>query len=199
MRRLEDARFLTGTGRYTDDIDRPGQVFAQIVRSTHAHARLGRIETEAARAVPGVLGVFGAADLAADGVGPIPCGTKVATVEPMRVPARYALASDRVRHVGEPVAFVVAETRRAAQDAAELVEIAYEALPCVVDARDALAPGCGAALGRRAGQPVLPVRERRPRQGAGRLRHGRACRRTRAGEQPHHRRPAGAPRRHRRL
>ena len=141
VRRLEDERFLTGRGRYTDDIDRPDQAFVQVVRSTHAHASIVQIETAAACAVPGVLGVFTAADLHADGVGPIPCGTKVATVEPMRVPIRYALAADRVRHVGEPVAFVVARTRSAARDAAELVEVAYDPLPCVVEARDALAPG----------------------------------------------------------
>ena len=141
LRRLEDARFLTGRGRYTDDIDQPGQVFVQIVRSPHAHAKVGRIDSAAALAVPGVIGVFDAADLAADGLGPIPCGTKVATVEPMRVPARYALAADRVRHVGEPVAFVVADTRAGARDAAERVEIDYDPLPCVVEAQDALAPG----------------------------------------------------------
>ncbi len=141
VRRLEDERFLTGRGRYTDDVNRPGQAFAHIVRSVHAHAMIRRIDTNSARSAPGVLGVFTASDLAADGIGPIPCTVRVATVEPMLVPLRFALAGDRVRHVGEPVAFVVAETRQQARDAAERVEIEFDPLPCVVDARAALAPG----------------------------------------------------------
>ena len=140
MLRLEDARFLTGKGRYTDDVNRPGQAFVFVVRSPHAHARIVRIDTAAARE-EGVLGVFTAADLRADGVGPIPCATKVPTVGPMIVPVRDALAVERVRHVGEPVAFVVAETRVAARDAAERVSVAYDPLPSVVDAAEALTPG----------------------------------------------------------
>jgi carbon-monoxide dehydrogenase large subunit len=141
VRRLEDARFLTGRGRYTDDVNRANQAFVHVVRSPHAHARVLGIDMAMARATPGVLGVFSDADLRADGLGPIPCATKVATVGLMLVPARYALATDRVRHVGEPVAFVVAETRAAARDAAELVHVLYDPLPCVVDPREALAPG----------------------------------------------------------
>ncbi len=139
--RLEDHRFLTGRGRYTDDCNWPEQAFAQIVRSPHAHAALLRVESSAAGAAPGVLGVFTAADLAADGIGPIPCDVRVATTGPMRVPLRYALATGRVRHVGEPVALVVATSRNAARDAAELVHAEYAPLPCVVDCREALAPG----------------------------------------------------------
>jgi carbon-monoxide dehydrogenase large subunit len=141
VRRLEDARFLTGSGRYTDDINRAGQAFAVVIRSPHAHANIVRVDTAAALASSGVLGVFTAADLSVDGVGPIPCATKVATIGPMLVPLRYALAAERVRHVGEPVAFVVAETRVAARDAAERVSVTYDPLPCVVDAGEALAPG----------------------------------------------------------
>ncbi len=141
IRRLEDQRFLTGNGRFTDDINRPGQLHLQIVRSPHAHARILGIDSRAALAIPGVLGVFGAADLRADGIGPLPCTAKVATIGPMRIPERGALAADRARHVGEPVAFVVAETRAAARDGAELVDIAYDPLPCVVDARTAQDPG----------------------------------------------------------
>ncbi len=140
IRRLEDERFLTGCGCFTDDINRAGQLHVQIVRSPHAHARVGRIDGNAARAIPGVLGVFDAADLHADGLGPLPCTTKVATVGPMLVPERYALATGRARHVGEPVAFVVAETLAAARDAAELVEVGYDPLPCVVATRDAMDP-----------------------------------------------------------
>jgi len=138
LRRLEDWRFLTGRGRYTDDINLPGQAFMRVVRSPHAHARVRDIDTAAARASPGVLGMFTAADLRS--LGPIPCNVQVATVEPMRVPVRPALASERVRYVGEPVAFVVAATREAARNAAEAVEIVYEPLDAVAEARDALAP-----------------------------------------------------------
>ena len=139
LRRLEDERFLTGRGRFTDDVSRPGQVHAIVVRSPHAHAVITGIDTAEAAAGLGVLGVFTAADLR--GLGPIPCATKVATVGPMLVPARYALAADRVRYVGEPVAFVVATSRGGARDAAERVVVGYDPLPCVTEAQDALAPG----------------------------------------------------------
>ena len=141
IRRLEDQRFLTGKGRFTDDINRAGQLFIQVIRSPHAHATIEGIDAAAARAVPGVLGVFSARDLHADGVGPLPCTTKVATVEPMRVPDHFALAADRVRYVGEPVAFVVAESRAAAIDAVEGVDVRYAPLPCIVDPLQAMAPG----------------------------------------------------------
>src|SRR6476660_7891616 len=121
LRRLEDARFLTGHGRYIEDIDVPGQTWMQVVRSPHAHATIERIDAEAARGVPGVLGVFTAADLAE--LGPLPCTVPVASVAPMIVPPRPTLASGRTRHVGDPVAFVVAETRAAARDSAELVAV----------------------------------------------------------------------------
>ena len=105
--RLEDARFLTGRGQYIEDIDLPGQTWMQVVRSPHAHATIARIDIAAARAMPGVLGVFTTADLAA--LGPLPCTVPVASLAPMIVPPRFTLASDRARHVGDPVAFVVAE------------------------------------------------------------------------------------------
>jgi carbon-monoxide dehydrogenase large subunit len=138
-RRLEDVRFLTGRARYVEDIDRPGQLWAQVVRSPHAHAVIRSIDTAAASAMVGVMGVVTWADIA--DLGPLPCATAVATVEPMRVPPRPALARDRVRHVGDPVAFVVAGTRSAARDAAEAVVVDYEVLDSVVDARAALEPG----------------------------------------------------------
>ena len=99
------------------------------------------IDADAARAMPGVRGVFTAADLDADGIGTLPCVAQVATVAPMIVPPRPALASDRVRHVGDPVAFVVADTSEQARDAAERIAVAYRPLPSVVDAAAALAPG----------------------------------------------------------
>src|SRR5689334_25233064 len=123
LRRLEDQRFLTGQGRYVDDIDMPGQLHGIVLRSPHGHAAMDGIDTAAARAAPGVRGVFTAADLEADGIGPLPCIAQVATVAPMIVPPRRALARDRVRHIRDPVAFAVAETSEQARDAAELIEV----------------------------------------------------------------------------
>ena len=131
LRRLEDARFLTGHGRFIEDIDEPAQAWMHVVRSPHAHAAIRRIETDAARAAPGVLGVFTAADITELGL--LPCTVPVASVAPMIVPPRSTLASDRARHVGDPVAFVVAHTRTAARDAAELVVVDWQILPSVTD------------------------------------------------------------------
>ncbi|HUA55207.1 MAG TPA: hypothetical protein VMB81_23700, partial [Candidatus Sulfotelmatobacter sp.] len=152
LKRLEDARFLTGHGRYLDDIDWPGALHAVVVRSPHAHAALTGVDADAARRMPGVHGVFTAADLA--GLGTLPCPFDLPMVEPLIVPPRHALAQDRVRHVGDPVAFVVADTRLQALEAAERVEVGYRALPAVTHAPDALAPGApllwDEALGNRA-------------------------------------------------
>jgi len=135
LRRVEDERFLTGCGTFVEDVDLPGQLWACVVRSPHAHAVIERIDTS------GVTGasVFTYADIA--DLGLLPCATAVATVEPMLVPPRPALANARVRHVGDPVAFVVADTRTAARDAVERVLVDYRPLPPVVDAAAALAPG----------------------------------------------------------
>src|SRR5437763_3170983 len=146
LRRLEDARFLTGQGRYGDDMEMPGQLHGIVLRSPHGHAAIEGIDTAAARLMPGVRGVFTAADLEADGIGPLPCIAQVATLAPIIVPPRRALARDRVRHVGDPVAFIVANTSDQARDAAERVAVAYRPLPAVVDAIAALAgeaPCCG--------------------------------------------------------
>lgn len=139
--RLEDTRFLTGQGNYTADHNRPGQVYAKVVRSEHAHAKILNIDTGSASEVEGVLGVWTEADLAADGLGVLPCGVQAATDAPIIVPPRYALARDRVRHVGDPVAFVVAKTEIAATEAAELVDVDYEALAFSVSSATSLAPG----------------------------------------------------------
>ena len=135
--RTEDQRFLTGAGRFVEDIDVPGVAWAQVVRSPHAHAGMTGIDTAAARRVPGVLAVYTYDDIA--GLGMMGCPTQVATMEPMKVPPRPALARHRVRHVGDPVAFVVAETRTAARDGAEAVAVSYDPLPCVVDGVAAMA------------------------------------------------------------
>jgi aerobic carbon-monoxide dehydrogenase large subunit len=139
LRRLEDARFLTGQGRYVDDIAVSGQLNGFVLRSPHGHASIEGIDAAPARAMLGVHGVFTAGDLDADRIGTLPCIARVATVAPMIVPPRRALAHGRVRHVGDPVAFVVADTAQQARDAAERVVVAYRSLPAVVDAREALA------------------------------------------------------------
>ena len=144
LRRLEDERFLTGAGRYIDDIILPGMLHAVVVRSTHAHADIASIDTSAASSMPGVRGIFTAADLAPDHLGSIPCTATVATMEPMILPPRPALAADRVRHIGEPVAFVVADSAAAARDAAEQVMVDYESLPAVIDPVAAMKPGATA-------------------------------------------------------
>ena len=140
--RVEDERFVTGAGRFTDDIDLPGQAHAVLVRSSQAHARLRRVSTAAAQAAPGVLGVLTAGDLADDGVGTLPCQYVIANRDgsPQALPPRPALAQERVRHVGEAIALVVAKTLAEARDAAELVEVDYEPLPTVTDLARALEP-----------------------------------------------------------
>ena len=138
LRRLEDQRFLAGQERYVDNIAVPGQLHGVVLRSPHGHSLIEGIDAAAARAMPGVTGFFTAADLDADVIGTLPCIAQVATVAPMIVPPRRALAGDRVRHVGDPVAFVVADTVQQARDAVERVAVAYHPLPAVVDAREAL-------------------------------------------------------------
>ncbi|HLZ64923.1 MAG TPA: xanthine dehydrogenase family protein molybdopterin-binding subunit [Aliidongia sp.] len=143
VRRKEDFRFLTGQGHYTDDINRPGQTHAYLLRSPHAHASLGAIDTAAALAAPGVVAVFTGADLAAAGVGGLPCGWLITDKhgKPMVEPPHPVLAQGKVRHVGDPVAVVIAETRDQAKDAAELIAVDYGVLPAVVEATDAVKPG----------------------------------------------------------
>jgi carbon-monoxide dehydrogenase large subunit len=138
VRRLEDARFLLGRGRYVEDIDAGVVLHGHVLRSPHAHALIRRIDVAPAAALPGVHLVATAVDLAADGLGPMPC---LAAVKPLIVPPRPALADGRVRHVGDPVAFVVADSVEAAREAAETIEIDYEALPVVVDGKAAVAEG----------------------------------------------------------
>ena len=141
-RRTEDERFLTGRGRYLDDLALPRQVWSCVVRSPHAHAEIAAIGTEAALAMPGVYAVYTAADLAAAGIGAIPCvmAPRSADGSAAALPARPVLAAHRVRMVGDPVAFVVAENAAQARDAAEAVTVTYRPLPAVTDARAALAP-----------------------------------------------------------
>src|SRR6516225_8768500 len=130
MKRVEDPRLLTGHGTYADDIDLPGMAHAAVLRSPHAHARIKSIDASKAKALPGVMLVMTGAE-AAEKTGPLPCFAN----PPVR---QMCIAVDRVRHVGEPVAAVVAESRYIAEDALDLIEVKYEELPPVVDPRDAI-------------------------------------------------------------
>jgi carbon-monoxide dehydrogenase large subunit len=135
VQRKEDYRFLTGAGQYTDDVSLPRQSHAAFLRSPHAHAKLRKISIDKAKASPGVLAVYTGADLAAAKVGGLPCGWLITDVngQPMKEPPYPALAQGKVRHVGERVAVVIAETAAQARDAAELIEVDYEVLPAVTD------------------------------------------------------------------
>lgn len=133
--RVEDARLLTGQGRYTDDMARPGMLYGTTLRSPHAHAAISSIDISAALEVPGVVAVYTHADIA--GYGPIPC--LVPLSGEVKTP-RTLLAGDRVRFVGDGVAFVVAETREAARAGAEAIWVEYEELPAVASIAAAIAP-----------------------------------------------------------
>ena len=141
VRRKEDARFLTGTGRYTDDIVRPGQLHAHFVRSPLAHAKVVSLDTRAAEKAPGVEAVLTGKQLADDKVGGLPCGWLIHSKDgsPMKEPAHPPLVSDEVRFVGDAVAVVIADTRANARAAAQLVEVEYEELPAVASIEAALA------------------------------------------------------------
>ena len=143
VRRREDYRFLTGGGTYTDDINRPGQLYAYILRSPHAHAQIAGINTSAAQRAPGVVEVYTGKDMVADSVGGLPCGWQVHSKDgtPMAEPPHPVLAVDRVRYVGDPVAVVIADTLAQARDAAELVSVDYAEEPAAIDPVAALQPG----------------------------------------------------------
>jgi carbon-monoxide dehydrogenase large subunit len=146
LTRREDGRLLTGAGRFTADLRFPDTAHAFILRSPHAAAKIRAIDIEQARAAPGVLGVFTAVDLASDGIPDLPCDVDMPRLDGSKAfqTSRPVLARDRVRQVGDPVALVIAESTAAATDAAELIEVDYEALAAVVSSPDALAPGAPA-------------------------------------------------------
>ncbi len=159
VRRKEDLRLITGKGHYAPDHVLPNMAYAALLRAPHAHARIAKIDTAAAKAAPGVVAVFTGADFTADGRKPIPHkpSWKSAPDIILNMPEGFevfiaphpALVSDRVRFVGEPVAMVVAETHDAAKDAAELIEVDYEVLPAVARAADAVKPGAVAVWNER--------------------------------------------------
>ena len=201
VRRREDYRFLTGQGTYTDDIDRPHQLFAYILRSPHAHARLAGIDKSAAAGAPGVAAVYTGEDMAADGVGGLPCGWQVHSKDgsPMAEPAHPPLALERVRHVGDPVAVVIADTldtgarsRRAA--ARRLCRGA-----CRRRSGRGFEAGRAAGLRRGPGQSVLRLAAGRPCRGRCRIRQGSAGGQARPRQQPARPQRDGAARRDRRL
>jgi aerobic carbon-monoxide dehydrogenase large subunit len=148
VRRKEDLRLVTGRGEFSDDINAAGQVYGHILRAPHAHARINNIDAAAALRAPGVLAVLTGRDFVADGLQPIPSTPNPRDVpvtnrdgRPALQPPDYPLAVDKVRHAGEGVAMIIAETRAAAIDAAELVQVDYTPLPAVVTVADALAAG----------------------------------------------------------
>jgi carbon-monoxide dehydrogenase large subunit len=147
VKRKEDQRFITGKGQYTDDINRPGQVWAYFVRSPHAHATIKSIDASRARSSPGCLAVYTGADIAADKVGPLICGWMIHSKDgsPMKAGVHPALAQGKVRYVGDHVAVVIAETLAQAKDAAECVSVQYDPLPAAVDV----------ATAQNAGQPQI--------------------------------------------
>ncbi len=140
-KRREDVRFLTGAGNYTDDINVYGQAYVHFLRSDVAHGKITKIDTSAAADMPGVVRIFTGADF--EGVGSIPCGWQVTDLhgEPMKEPAHPVLAQGKVRHVGDPIAAIVADSLEEARNAAEAIELDIEELPAVVDMKAALADG----------------------------------------------------------
>ena len=143
VRRKEDLRFISGRGNYTDDINRPNQTYAVFRRSDRPHATIVSLNTAAAKAAPGVVAVYTAEDLAA--IGGLPCGWQIHNKDgsPMAEPKHPVLAEGKVRHVGDPFAVVIAETKQQARDAAELIEIELQDLPSTATVTDALKPGAG--------------------------------------------------------
>ncbi len=155
VRRNEDPILLQGKGRYSDDVALDGQLYCVMVRSPHAHGVIRRIDTDAAKVMPGVLAVLTAADLEAYGKMKCALPFKQRDGSPMASPERAALASHKVRWVGDPVAAVIAESRAAARDAAEAVLLDVESLPAVTEASAAAAPGAPKLFDEMAGNVVL--------------------------------------------
>src|SRR6267378_8680422 len=149
--RREDLRLLTGAGRFSDDFNMAGQVHAAMARSPYPHARILSVDSTRARAMAGVLGAYSGADCAADRLGPIPHSPLPSTRDDMKLTGpgggrifegpHWLLPTDKVRHVGEAVAMVVAETRNEALDAVEVVEVEYEEVPWVIHSERAVEEG----------------------------------------------------------
>ena len=169
--RKEDKRFLLGKGRYTDDIVEPNQAYAAFVRSPHAHATIKSIDSAAASAMEGVEGVLTGPELVADGIGNIICGWGVTSKDgtPMNMGAWSALATEKVRYVGDAVAIVVADSPAAAKLAAEAVVVDYDVLPVVVNSVDALEAGAPEIHENAPGNLIFDWENRKPRTNRGRF------------------------------
>ncbi len=143
VKRVEDKRFITGKGNYTDDIVLPHMTYAYLVRSPYAHARILEIDTSEAQAMEGVIAIFTGKDIADSEVGGVPCGWQVnfKNGDEMKEPLHPLLVADKARYMGDAVAIVIAESRETAKDAAEAVMVEYEELPAVVDAKKATQEG----------------------------------------------------------
>lgn len=138
MKRVEDPRFIQGKGRYVANLKLPNMAYLAVKRSPYAHAIVKNIDASAALALDGVIAVYTGQDLLADGVGALPCGWQVPNI---KIPVQYALTVDKVRHVGDRVAVVVAESPYIAADALELIEVDYEPLPAAIGARNTMSAG----------------------------------------------------------
>jgi carbon-monoxide dehydrogenase large subunit len=141
VKRVEDKRFITGRGNYTDDIVLPHQTYASFVRSQYANANIAHVDISDAKEMPGVIAIFTGADVAE--LNGVPCGWQVTgkNGEVMKEPKHALLVADKARYVGDAIAIVIAETKEQATDAAEAINVAYEELPCVTDAAKAVQPG----------------------------------------------------------
>jgi aerobic carbon-monoxide dehydrogenase large subunit len=141
VKRVEDKRFITGKGNYTDDIILPGMVHGAFVRSPYANAKIKKLDIAKAKAMPGVVAIFTGADVAA--INGVPCGWQInfKSGATMKEPKHPLLVADRTKHVGDPVAFIIAATREQAKDATEAVSVEYEKLSCVTNVADAVKPG----------------------------------------------------------
>ncbi|PYO71145.1 MAG: xanthine dehydrogenase family protein molybdopterin-binding subunit, partial [Gemmatimonadetes bacterium] len=139
IKRREDPRLVTGKATYTDDVKLPGLLYAAILRSTYAHARLKNVNVAKAKKAPGVVAVYTGADLK-DKLNTVPCAWNVPNCD-LKVPSHPLLATDRVRYAGDGIAMVVAESRAAARDALDLIDVDYDALDAVVDPEKAAQKG----------------------------------------------------------
>ena len=186
VKRKEDQRFLTGTGRYVDDLPLARATYAQFVRSPHAHAKIKSIDTTAAKAMPGVVAIFTGKDIADAKVGGLICGWVVKDKhgQPHKAPPHPVMALDTVRYVGDTVAMVVANSHDEAKDAAEAIKVDYEEKPANIDLAKALDKGAHRGPRRGAGQPDLRLGNRREGRRRCRLRQGGARHQARPGQQP---------------
>ena len=187
--RKEDRRFITGKGRYVDDIKLQGMTHAHFVRSPHAHAKVKSIDSAAAMKMPGVVGVLTGKQIVDDKIGNLICGWAITSKDgtPMKMGAWPAMAPETVRFVGQAVAVVIAETKNQAADAAEAVVVNYEELPAAADIRAAIKPGAPQLHPEAPGNVIYDWTHRRGSRDQRRLQEGGQCRGAR-----HHQQPAGA-------